>query len=270
MPELPEVETTRRGIAPHAVGQTIEALVVHEPRLRWPVPAQLPGELEGRQINAIRRRGKYLLFDTNNGTALLHLGMSGSLRVVDAETPLRKHDHVEFVLSNARVLRFHDPRRFGSLLWAEDAAQHPLLKDLGPEPLNDGFDGDWLKQRAGSRRVAVKVFIMNAHTVVGVGNIYASEALFRAGINPRRQAARISLDRYRKLAESIRDVLAAAIKMGGTTLRDFYGADGSPGYFRQVLNVYERESKPCRSCSHPVRRIVLGQRATYYCPKCQV
>ncbi len=269
MPELPEVETTRRGIRPHALGQTIETLIIREPRLRWPVPTEMPQRLEGQKLLDIRRRGKYLLFDVSGGSALLHLGMSGSLRVVDHDTPLKKHDHLELILGNQRILRFHDPRRFGSFLWADEPALHHLLAKLGPEPLSDDFSGRYLWQLARGRRVAVKSFIMNSAVVVGVGNIYASEALFRAGIHPTRSANRIALPRYRRLADEIRDTLAAAIEMGGTTLKDFYGSDGEPGYFAQQLNVYDRRGEPCRQCKRPITRIVSGQRATYYCANCQ-
>lgn len=269
MPELPEVETTRRGIAPHATGEVIEAVIIREPRLRWPVAADLPGKLTGQRIHSIGRRAKYLLFETTGGSALVHLGMSGSLRVVDSDTAIKKHDHFDFVLANGKALRFHDPRRFGSLLWADDVARHPLLKELGPEPLDGDFDGEHLYRRSRGRRVAVKAFVMNSQIVVGVGNIYASEALFRAGIHPRRAAGRIAAPRYERLADEIKTVLGDAIRMGGTTLRDFYGSDGSPGYFSQKLNVYDRKSEPCRQCAAPIRRVVIGQRATYYCGVCQ-
>lgn len=269
MPELPEVETTRRGISPHASGEVIEAVIVREPRLRWPVAPDLPGRLSGQRIQSIGRRAKYLLLETASGSALIHLGMSGSLRVVDTDTAIRKHEHFDFVLGNGKALRFHDPRRFGSLLWTDDVARHPLLKNLGPEPLDDSFDGGHLFRRSRGRRVAVKAFIMNSQIVVGVGNIYASEALFRAGIHPNRAAGRIAAARYGRLADEIQTVLGDAIRMGGTTLRDFYGSDGSPGYFSQRLNVYDRKSEPCRHCSAPIRRVVIGQRATYYCGACQ-
>ncbi len=269
MPELPEVETTRRGILPHARGQTIRAVTVREPRLRWPVPAELAARLSGATILTVRRRAKYLLFDTSAGAMLLHLGMSGSLRIVDADTPIRKHDHLDIALGSGRLIRFHDPRRFGSVHLTDDAATHPLLATLGPEPLGGGFDGSYLHAESRGRRAAVKVFIMNARVVVGVGNIYASEALHVAGIHPRRAAGRIGMARYRRLADAIRETLAAAIAVGGTTLRDFYGGDGEPGYFRQCLHVYERDGEPCRRCGGRVRREVLGQRASYYCPGCQ-
>lgn len=269
MPELPEVETTRRGIAPHATGQQIQAIHVRESRLRWPVANNLPAILGQQTIHKVRRRAKYLLFDVDAGSLLIHLGMSGSLRIVDSTTPLKKHDHIDIVLASQRIIRFHDPRRFGSVLFSTDPASHPLLSELGPEPLTDEFSGDVLFFASRKRAVAVKNFIMNAHTVVGVGNIYASEALFRAGINPRRRAGRVSRERYARLAAEIKATLQAAIDVGGTTLRDFYGGDGEPGYFRQKLNVYERAGEPCRNCGAPIKRYVLGQRATYACTTCQ-
>ncbi|MEM8983548.1 MAG: bifunctional DNA-formamidopyrimidine glycosylase/DNA-(apurinic or apyrimidinic site) lyase [Pseudomonadota bacterium] len=269
MPELPEVETTRRGIEPHLVKRTVTAAVVRERRLRWPVPRSFETSISGQVINAVRRRAKYLIVDTAAGSALLHLGMSGSLRIVDPTTPLKKHDHVDIALDSGRILRYHDPRRFGSMHWLAPHSSHPLLDELGPEPFDPDFDGAYLHRRAKGRRVSVKVFIMNAKIVVGVGNIYASEALFRAGIDPRRSAGRVSVQRYRALAEAIRSTLGDAIEVGGTTLRDFYGGDGEPGYFRQKLMVYERGDEPCRVCDTPVRRVVLGQRATYFCRQCQ-
>ncbi len=269
MPELPEVETTRRGLLPHVKGQTIQRVKVHDSRLRWPVPKKLPTYLAGERVSDIRRRAKYLLIDVATGSALVHLGMSGSLRVVDPQTPRKKHDHIDIVLSNELHLRLHDPRRFGCFLWVPTGESHVLLDKLGPEPLDTEFNGDHLYAAARGRRVAVKNFIMNGQIVVGVGNIYASEALFRAGIHPARAANRISRARYARLAQAIKKTLAEAIKVGGTTLRDFYGGTGEPGYFRQQLNVYERGGEPCRQCDKPIRRTVLGQRATYACPGCQ-
>lgn len=269
MPELPEVETTRRGVSPHTRGQTIERVNIYQPQLRWPIPADMAAKLKNQTVLDVRRRGKYLLFDIAAGTALLHLGMSGSLRVVDRETPLKKHDHLELILSNGRILRFHDPRRFGSFLWADDWASHPLIAKLGPEPLSEAFSAVHLFRRSRGRKAGIKVFIMNSEVVVGVGNIYASEALFKAGIHPKRAAGRVSLERYKRLEAAIRKTLAAAIEMGGTTLRDFYGGDGEPGYFKQQLAVYEREGEECLSCKSVIKRCVLGQRATYFCPKCQ-
>jgi formamidopyrimidine-DNA glycosylase len=269
MPELPEVETSRRGIEPHVVGQEIVDLTVRERRLRWPVSKDLEERLSGQTITSVDRRAKYLLINTTGGTAILHLGMSGHVSIVPRDTPAGVHDHVDIGLASGQVLRLRDPRRFGSLHFSEDPATHWLLKDLGPEPLSDEFDGHYLWQRSRGRRVAVKQFIMNASIVVGVGNIYASEALFRARINPKRAAGRISLQRYDALAEAIRSVLQRAIRAGGTTLRDYYGGFGEAGWFQQELDVYGRGGEPCHRCDGPVTAIVQGQRATYYCKRCQ-
>lgn len=270
MPELPEVETTRRGIEPHLLGETIAALIVRDARLRWPVPGDLPGKLPNRAIRAVRRRGKYLLLGTDAGTLILHLGMSGSLRLADPTHPPRKHDHFDLVLANGLCLRYHDPRRFGCLLWTEtDPETHPLLVDLGPEPLEADFSGHLLHEKSRGRGAPVKSFIMDSRVVVGVGNIYANESLFRAGIAPARAAGRISLERYERLAAAIRAVLQASIEQGGTTLRDFVNEAGNPGYFRQTLEVYERAGEPCRRCGSGIRLGRLGQRATYWCGKCQ-
>lgn len=270
MPELPEVETTRRGIEPHLVGRVVTAVVVRQPRLRQRVPARLGKELRGQRIQNVTRRGKYLLIRTEAGTLLLHLGMSGSLRIVDAPSPHRPHDHLDIVLDDGRCLRLHDPRRFGLALWTtRDPAQHPLLGKLGPEPLGEAFSGNHLHARSRGRRIAVKQFIMDSHVVVGVGNIYANEALFRAGIDPRRAAGRVSRERYQRLAAAIVATLNEALQQGGTTLRDYLNSDGEPGYFRLHLNVYERAGKPCRVCGAPIRLLRQGQRSTYYCPHCQ-
>ena len=269
MPELPEVETTRRGIEPHLLGRRVTGLVVREPRLRWPVPAALSKELPGAPIEAIERRGKYLLFATPRGTLIVHLGMSGSLRVLDANTPPLRHDHLD-LLFESRCLRYHDPRRFGAVLWTrEPPAEHPLLRDLGPEPLSGAFDGEWLHRRSRGRSTPVKSLIMDAGVVVGVGNIYANEALFMAGVHPFRRCDRVALERYRLLAEAIREVLSNAIAVGGTTLRDFVREDGRPGYFRQQLQVYGRQGEPCRRCGAPLRQRRLAQRSTFYCAGCQ-
>ncbi len=271
MPELPEVETTRRGVAPHVVGRKIQELAVHEPRLRWPVDAQLPARLAGRVITAATRRAKYLLFHLDSdATLLLHLGMSGSLRVLPAATPRRPHDHIDIVLDSGSALRFNDPRRFGSLHYTEqDPALHPLLQRLAPEPLEQDFTGDYLWQVTRGRRVAIKQLIMNSALVVGVGNIYASEALFRAGIRPTRTTRRLKRAEIDRVVHAIRAVLTMAVEVGGTTLRDYVGVNGDPGYFRQKLNVYERAGAPCRSCGTLIRTAVQGQRATYWCPRCQ-
>ena len=270
MPELPEVETTRRGIEPHVVGQCIAGVVVRDGRLRWPVPEALPVLLGGRTILALKRRAKYLLFDAGAGSLILHLGMSGSLRITDPSAPPRKHDHVDILLQGGTCLRFHDPRRFGCILWAEgDPAMHPLLAELGCEPFDASFTGTYLYRKSRGRKVPVKSFIMDNHLVVGVGNIYASEALFRAGISPLREACGISSQRYRRLAEAIVEVLEAAIAQGGTTLRDFVNEAGRPGYFQQTLNVYGRSGEPCKVCGETISTARLGQRASFYCPRCQ-
>jgi formamidopyrimidine-DNA glycosylase len=270
MPELPEVETTRRGIAPHLVGHRLARITVRDPRLRWPVPATLGGTLPGRAVEEVARRGKYLLIRVEGGTLILHLGMSGSVRVLAADTPPGPHDHVDLVLDDGRALRLTDPRRFGCLLWTtDDPARHPLLAGLGPEPFDPSFDGAYLYARSRGRRVPVKGFLMDAQTVVGVGNIYASESLFLAGIHPARAAGRCSRGRLGALAERVREVLEKAIRAGGTTLRDFLGADGAPGYFAQHLRVYGRAGEPCERCRHPIVRRVIAQRASYYCPRCQ-
>ncbi len=270
MPELPEVETTRRGIAPWLEGQRIRALVVRQRRLRWPVPRQLETRLAGLTVTAISRRGKYLLMHSGAGTALMHLGMSGSLRVVPVAVPPGKHDHFDIVLESGHCIRFSDPRRFGALLWtAGDPQAHPLLAGLGPEPLEAGFSGDYLWGRARGRHVPIKVFLMNATIVVGVGNIYASEALFRARLDPRRAAGRISRAAMTRLVEAIRAVLGEAVALGGTTLRDFHSGQGEPGYFGRELRVYGRAGAPCLNCGTPVRQVTQGQRSTYFCPACQ-
>ncbi len=269
MPELPEVETTRRGIEPYVTGQTVRAVTIRNRALRWPVPDDFERQMTDVRVDSIGRRAKYLLFNTTSGSAILHLGMSGSVSIVPPDTPPAVHDHVDIALSSGDVLRFRDPRRFGSLHWADDPETHWLLKDLGPEPLGDAFDGEWLWRLSRKRRVAVKPFIMNANVVVGVGNIYASEALFLSGIHPKRQAGRVSRSRYDRLADAIQEVLLRAIAAGGTTLRDFYGFNGQAGYFQQQLDVYGRGDEPCHRCGAPIRNIVLGQRATYYCVNCQ-
>ena len=269
MPELPEVETSRRGIEPFLKGALIERVIVRNRSLRWPVASGLEGRLEGATIRSVGRRAKYLLINIDSGAAMLHLGMSGSVSVVDTGTAAGIHDHVDINLHSGKTLRFRDPRRFGSLHFSKAPLQHKLLRRLGPEPLGDEFDGEHLWQASRGRRVGVKPFIMNANVVVGVGNIYASESLFLAGINPKRAAGRISRSRYDGLADAIREVLQKAITAGGTTLRDFYGGDGEPGYFAQELQVYDREGEHCRYCDNLIRSFVQGQRRTYYCVDCQ-
>jgi formamidopyrimidine-DNA glycosylase len=269
MPELPEVETTRRGIQPHCVGCVVAQVVVHEPRLRWPVPDLLAQSLPGQCIEAIERRGKYLLFHTAAGSVLVHLGMSGSLRLVASDAQRQRHDHIDLVLDNGNSLRFHDPRRFGCFLWLQPREEHPLLAHLGPEPLSEAFDGHLLYRRSRGRTGPIKNFIMDGKVVVGVGNIYANEALFLSGIRPDRAAGRVSLARYGALADHIKQVLTSAIEQGGTTLRDFVGGDGKPGYFAQQLLVYGRAGQPCRRCGAPLRELRLGQRSSVYCVTCQ-
>jgi len=269
VPELPEVETTRRGIEPHVVGRTITSLRIHDRRLRWPVDARISAAVAGQPIRRAGRRAKYLLLETDAGTLILHLGMSGSLRVLPASTPRIAHDHVDIELDSGQTLRFNDPRRFGSLLFAHDPAVHPLLKHLAPEPLEQEFDGAYLWNITRGRSVAIKQLLMNSRLVVGVGNIYASEALFRARIRPRRPARSLKLAECVRLARAIKATLNLAVKVGGTTLRDYVGADGNPGYFRQKLHVYERAGKPCRVCRRPIRQFTQGQRSTYWCAHCQ-
>lgn len=270
MPELPEVETTRQGILPHIRQQVVSKVIIREARLRWPVSPELNTALAGATITDVSRRGKYLLVGTARGTLLIHLGMSGSLRILPGPAPAGKHDHVDICFGNGSVLRFTDPRRFGCLLWLDGSeARHKLLDSLGPEPLGASFTGDYLCQLSRARKIPVKSFIMDSRVVVGVGNIYANEALYQAGIHPRRPAGRISRARYRLLADAIREVLGRAIKAGGTTLRDFTDSSGKPGYFKQSLNVYGRAGQPCRNCGAPLKEIRLGGRSTVYCGHCQ-
>ncbi|GAB3284057.1 bifunctional DNA-formamidopyrimidine glycosylase/DNA-(apurinic or apyrimidinic site) lyase [Parahaliea aestuarii] len=270
MPELPEVETTRRGVAPYTEGRIVRAVVVREARLRWPVPADIGQRLAGQRIQGIERRAKYLLFHSARGSLLVHLGMSGSLRVLPGGAPQPgRHDHVDIVLEGGGVLRFNDPRRFGCILWVEPGETHPLLSRLGPEPLSEDFTGALLMRRSRGRRGPVKSFIMDGQVVVGVGNIYANEALYLSGIRPDRAAGRISAHRYDTLAENIKQVLTSAIEQGGTTLRDFVGGDGKPGYFAQQLYVYGRAGQPCKGCGGLLREQRLGQRSSVYCVTCQ-
>jgi formamidopyrimidine-DNA glycosylase len=268
MPELPEVETTRRGISPHVLGRKVQKVVVRESRLRWPVPEQLSPALAGARITAVNRRAKYLLVETDAGILMVHLGMSGSLRIMPAATPPLFHDHIDVVLDDGNCLRYHDPRRFGSFHWLDSPA-HPLLDHLGPEPLSTAFSGAYLYERSRRRQLSVKQFVMDGKVVVGVGNIYANEALFMAGIHPARAAGRVALKRYESLAETIKAVLHDAIEQGGTTLRDFVGGDGSPGYFAQQLRVYGRQGQPCRACKSVLKEIRQSGRSTVFCPGCQ-
>lgn len=270
MPELPEVETTRRGIEPHILGKKVSHVVIRQPRLRWPVSEDLEQNLTGQIIQNVSRRAKYLLLQTEAGTVILHLGMSGSLRIVSQDQPAGKHDHIDVFFDDHTVLRFTDPRRFGAFLWTSDKIEeYPLLRNLGPEPLSDDFGGGRLYDLSRNRTAAVKSFIMDGQVVVGVGNIYASESLFLAGIKPTRQAGRISLSRYQKLSEAIQLILSQAIQQGGTTLRNFVNESGKPGYFKQSLAVYDRTGVPCLRCQTPVKQIKIGQRSSYYCPSCQ-
>ena len=271
MPELPEVETTLRGVEPHLVGKTISEVDIRERRLRWPIPSEVD-RIAGQKIVSARRRGKYLLFElSKGGTLLIHLGMSGGLRVIDVDTDWRKHDHFALRFGADRELRFHDPRRFGCLLFCQgEVEKHSLLAKLGPEPLDgDAFSTDYLAAKARGRSVAIKTLIMNSHIVVGVGNIYACEALFMAGISPKRVAGKVSKARLARLVEAIQKVLGDAIEMGGTTLRDFLNEKGEPGYFKQELQVYGREGEPCRVCGTLVKRFVQANRSTFFCAKCQ-
>lgn len=271
MPELPEVETTLRGIEPSLLHRKVSKIVVRNPSLRWPVPDEV-NRAAGNTVSRCWRRAKYLLIEMEGarGGLLIHLGMSGSLCICTVDDEPQKHDHVDIVMDNGQCIRFNDPRRFGVFTWWDQPAdQNPLLRHLGPEPLSDKFSGDYLKSRSRGRKGAVKNFIMDGKIVVGVGNIYASEALFMAGIHPSRPAGRISMARYNALCSAICDVLERAIRRGGTTLRDFHGSDGNPGYFAQELLVYGRESLPCFRCGSKIRRKIIGQRSSFFCPTCQ-
>ena len=270
MPELPEVETTRSGIAPALIGRRVLDAIVRERRLRWPIDAAFEAAVRGHTVRNVERRAKYLLIRFDTGTLILHLGMSGSLRVVAGDVAPRPHDHWDLILDSGKVLRFHDPRRFGSLHWTpDDPERHSLLKRLAPEPLSAQFNAEYLFRATRKRSVAIKQFIMNSQMVVGVGNIYASEALFRAGIAPRRAARRVTRLEATKLVRAIKAVLKEAIKIGGTTLRDYVNPDGLPGYFRQKLFVYERAKQLCRVCNSPIKQFTQGQRSTYWCAICQ-
>jgi formamidopyrimidine-DNA glycosylase len=270
MPELPEVETTLRGIQPFVKSQKIIDVIVRHPSLRWPIPGNINKVLKNQVINDIQRRGKYLLFKTKLGTLILHLGMSGSLRVLNNAEPPQKHDHIDVKLANHYILRLRDPRRFGAFLWTEqDPNEHSLLKNLGPEPLNSEFTAQYLWQKLQNRKAPIKSLIMDSKMVVGVGNIYATEALFAAGIHPLLPAQNLSLEKCSVLVKEIKKILRAAIKQGGTTLKDFQHGEGKPGYFKLHLKAYGRDGLPCLKCSNPLKEIRLGQRSTVYCPKCQ-
>ena len=270
MPELPEVETTRSGVSHHIVSKQVTEIIIRQKRLRWVVPESLSKDLVGNAIKDVTRRGKYLLFGSTKGTMLIHLGMSGSLRIIEATEPAGKHDHVDLVLEDGNALRYTDPRRFGCILWQKKGdGTHPLLRELGPEPLSEKFNYLVLYKKSRGRTASIKSFIMDSKTVVGVGNIYANEALFMAGISPKRAAGNISSPRYEKLVSSIRKVLKQAIEAGGTTLRDFTNSSGDPGYFKQSLNVYGRGGSSCRTCKTNLKEIRISQRSTVYCPSCQ-
>ena len=270
MPELPEVETTRLGLLPQVQGQRISKVIVRDRRLRWPVPIDFARQLKGRTVQDISRRGKYLLWDCETGYMLSHLGMSGSLRALPASAPAEKHDHIDIAFDNGMAIRYTDPRRFGAMLWIPGGTPtHPLLDPLGPEPLSPEFNAVHLFQASRGRSVSIKEFIMNGHIVVGVGNIYASEALFLAGVHPRRMAGKTSLARYEKIVTAIRQTLAKAIRAGGSSLRNYVQADGEQGYFQVNASVYDREGQACRACKTPVQAIRQGQRSSYFCPRCQ-
>ena len=270
MPELPEVETTRRGVAPHVERQKVTAVRIYDHRLRWPVPRDLPRRLIGRRIERVDRRSKYLLFRVGDDTLLVHMGMTGSLRVFTEPPPRETHDHIDLEFANGVVLRYRDPRRFGAMLWSPAAAgEHRLLARLGVEPFAPEFDGDYLFAATRGRRSAIKLALMDSHVVVGVGNIYANESLFRAGIRPDRPAHRVARARLARLAMAVRDTLSEAIAKGGSTLRDYVDSRGEPGYFQLDYYVYGRRGEPCRICGNPIRLRRLGGRATYYCVKCQ-
>ncbi len=270
MPELPEVETTLRGLAPHLTGQRIVRAIVREPRLRWPVPVALLRQLDGCAVRAVTRRGKYLLIDCTQGWLIIHLGMSGSLRIFPATTVCGKHDHFDLVLQSGNLMRLTDPRRFGAVLWQDgDPGQHALLAHLAPEPLSAQFDTDWLYTHTRGRTASIKSVLMDSRSVVGVGNIYANEALARAGIRPGMRAGRLSRARCASLVDAVKATLRDAIEAGGSTLRDFFGADGAPGHFQQQYRVYGRAGLPCRACGTPIKSARLGQRSSFYCPSCQ-
>jgi formamidopyrimidine-DNA glycosylase len=271
MPELPEVETCRAGIAPHIEGKTFKSVIVRQSQLRWPIPSNLSAVLSGQCVHKVKRRAKYLIINCDTGNLLLHLGMSGNLRITTADFTPGKHDHLDFIYTDDTVLRFNDQRKFGAVLWCDTPIdKHPLLSKLGPEPLTEEFNADYLLEQAGKRNLAVKSFIMDSHIVVGVGNIYANEALFLAGIHPNKPAGKISLNAYQNLVCAIKEILQQAIIQGGTTLRDFTNHDGKPGYFKQSLRVYGRAKQACLICEAPIQIVKIGQRSSFFCPHCQV
>ncbi|EXJ10444.1 bifunctional DNA-formamidopyrimidine glycosylase/DNA-(apurinic or apyrimidinic site) lyase [Nitrincola nitratireducens] len=269
MPELPEVETTRRGIEPHILHHSVEKVVIRQPKLRWPVPDNLANLIEHQLIEGVFRRGKYLLIDVGQGVILIHLGMSGSLRIVEQGTPVAKHDHADFCLSSGRLMRFTDPRRFGAILWQAKNEMHPLLARLGPEPLTEAFNAQSLFLKCQGRTQAIKTFLMDSQVVVGVGNIYANEALFAANIDPQKAAGLLSIQEIERLTQEVKRILTYAVERGGTTLRDFVGGDGKPGYFQQELYVYGRKGLPCKVCKNILVEVRMGQRSTVFCKVCQ-
>jgi formamidopyrimidine-DNA glycosylase len=270
MPELPEVETSRRGIEPHLLNRTIKNVTIRQHKLRWPIPKNLPALAEGQKVRAVNRRAKYIVLKLDNGSIIIHLGMSGSLRICTNKTPAEKHDHIDICVTGNKILRLRDPRKFGCVLWtADNINEHKLIVNLGPEPLDDIFTAEYLHKKASKRTCSIKSFIMNSHMVVGVGNIYASESLFKAGINPKRKAGSVSLVRFKKLVDAIKVTLRDSIEQGGTTLKDFTGGDGQPGYFAQKLLVYGRAGERCTVCSKPIKKITQQARSTFYCSQCQ-
>jgi formamidopyrimidine-DNA glycosylase len=270
MPELPEVETIRRGLLPHISGKIITQVIIHNDKLRWPIPSGLPTLLTGSTILDITRRSKYLLLKTSSGTLIIHFGMTGSLQRLLTQKQLKTHDHVSIYLSDNSCLRFHDPRQFGAMLWTLDnPLQHKLLATIGPEPLEQSFTPEYLHEKAKNRKTAIKLFLMDSHVVAGVGNIYANEALFLAKIHPQTKAHNISIEQLTLLVKSVKEVLTFAIEKGGTTLHDFINSEGKPGYFSSELKIYGRTNKPCLSCGSKIEEMRLGQRSTFYCPKCQ-
>lgn len=270
MPELPEVETSRRGIEPHILNKTIKTVTIRQHKLRWPIPKNLPALAEGQKVREVCRRAKYIYLKLDNGSIIIHLGMSGSLRICTNKTPPEKHDHIDICVSGNKILRMRDPRKFGCVLWtADDIHEHKLIKSLGPEPLDELFTAHYLHEKSRKRTCSIKSFIMNSHMVVGVGNIYASESLFKAGISPKRKAGSISLPRFEKLVAAIKVTLRESIEQGGTTLKDFTGGDGQPGYFAQKLLVYGRANADCTNCGKPIKQFTQQARSTFYCSQCQ-
>ena len=269
MPELPEVETSCAGIRPHCLNQKISHLIVRQPKLRWPVDPLLPALVKNHTIKSVSRRGKYILLEVADGEIMIHLGMSGSLRVLLKDVAVTKHDHIDIVLGNGKIIRYNDPRRFGSFIYNLEGARHKLLSKLGPEPLSDDFNTDYLYRIARSRKVAVKTLIMNSHVVVGVGNIYAQEALFRAGIKPQRAANKVTKVNVERLTDSIKHILQEAIKAGGSSLKDFTAADGKPGYFQHAHQVYARNGEACNQCGTALKQLLIGQRTSVHCTQCQ-